>query len=275
MTKIGVIVQARMGSSRLPDKVLMGLPFGSEISILEHIVKAVSSVKEVGAICIATSIAPENDLIDERFKNTDVLVFRGDENNVLNRVTKACEKMKIDHTVNLTGDNPVVDPTVLKELIDFHINNDYDRSVTEGLPLGTNISIVKYSALKDADENTNSEYDKEHVEPYVINNNQYSNGVLSINRYKDIEGLRLTVDYPSDYALLNMIFCSFKGGNTIKLQDILELYRDNSWIQEVNNGNYQKRSYPSVNEELRDAAAILRKLEMNRVADKILDEIDK
>lgn len=227
--KIGAIIQARIGSSRLPGKVLMNLPMNSNKTVLEHILKRVP--KEIQTI-IATSINSIDDSIAEKYYNT----FRGSENDVLSRFYECATQYNFDHIIRLTGDNPIVDSTILEDVLNKHIDLEMDYSKTEGLPLGTNFEIISFNALKESFYKAKSNFEREHVTVYV-RENSISNFKTQIIEFKNFTPLRLTIDYPSDFALINLLFNAL--GDDLNLQEINEFEKKNPWISEINNKNVQ------------------------------------
>ena len=156
---IGAVIQARLGSSRLPGKVLKELPLGSGKSIIQHIINSLRKVKRIDLIVIATSKGKENNTIEELFRDSDIVVFRGDENDVLSRFALVSEKHNLTNVIRFTGDNPIIDVDILNCLIEHHVNNQFDHTSTKGLPLGTNINMFTANALMQAHNNATSEYD--------------------------------------------------------------------------------------------------------------------
>ncbi|WP_405208893.1 cytidylyltransferase domain-containing protein [Aquimarina sp. LLG6339-5] len=262
--KIGVIIQARMSSTRMPGKILQRLPFGNGKPILHHIVDIVKDVQNVSFICIATSCSKENDAIEDSFKGADVVVFRGDEQDVLSRYATISKKHNLDQVIRLTGDNPILDKNILSDLIDFHLDNNYDHSSTAMLPLGTNISMFSSKALEEAHLNASKDSEKEHVEPWILASSKFSKGKLLYSKYKEIKDVRLTIDYPSDYAFLNIIFNHFKNTEVnIGIESVYKLLEKNAWLKEINNRNYQKKVYDNSEEEIKDAILVLETLELS------------
>lgn len=267
--KIGAIIQARMSSTRLPGKILYNLPFKTGKPIIMHIIDSLKQVSELDFICIATSEDPQNDILEAFFENTDINVFRGDEDNVLSRFARVSTENKLDHVIRLTADNPILDHKILKELISYHISEKNDHSMTSLLPIGANISIMSAKTLIEANDNAYDNYDKEHVEPWIKKESKYIKGILSFEKYIKYSDVRLTVDYPSDYAMLNVIFNYFSKEKTISLDKVLKLLDESSWISEINQMNYQKKKYISLEEEREDAIKLLERHEFFNVSKEI------
>lgn len=227
--KIGVIIQARMGSSRLPGKVLLHLPINSDRTILDQILRRIPEGIDT---IIATSVNSKDDKIAKVYKN----VFRGSENDVLSRFYNCAKQFGFNHIIRLTGDNPIIDTQILKGVINKHIESEMDYSETIGLPLGTNFEIIGFSALKEAYYSAKLKYEREHVTSFV-RENKLSNFKTQVIKFNHNPNLRLTVDYPSDYAFINLLFG--KLGDEFDIEDVERFIKQNPWAAEINQDKIQ------------------------------------
>jgi spore coat polysaccharide biosynthesis protein SpsF len=262
--RIGAIIQARLGSTRLPNKVLLPLPFGGEKTILDHVLESLESSRFRIKTILATSTNTINDKLSDFAKNRNVICFRGEEENLLSRFYKAAKQENLDLIIRLTGDNPVVDITYLDKAIEYLSTNNLEYLNTNGLPLGCNFEIMSFNSLTKAFDNAKSTYDKEHVTAY-IKRTELKKDTLSFD-FKKIVNLRLTIDYPSDYALLNLLFSSI---NKPSLKDVEIFFESNEWMISVNANNYQKKEFNSLEEEIVEILPVLHKMELHRLIDKI------
>ncbi len=135
---IGLVIQARMGSTRLPNKVLMHL---AGKPILLHVLERVKNLKKEYKRIVITSTMERDDKIEEFCKERNLLCFRGKEADVLDRYYQVAKFFQLDHIVRLTGDNPLLDADNLEFLIKEHLTKDADYSsntseVNSGLPVG-------------------------------------------------------------------------------------------------------------------------------------------
>lgn len=194
----GIIIQARMGSSRLSGKVMkdfMGKP------LLGQIVFRLKRKNNNAKIVIATSTLEHDDIIEKFCKENGVECFRGSELNVLERYFKCAQKYQFDNIVRMTADNPFPDIEELDNLIDFHIVNKYDFSecLTQ-LPLGVGMEIFTYACLEDDMINAYMPHHFEHVDEYVLENKKkYKYGIMPVPREKSFPNISLTVDTLEDY----------------------------------------------------------------------------
>ena len=183
--KVVAIVQARLGSTRLPGKVLKhicGKP------LIELLLRRLSKSNEIDEIVVATSIASGDDKLQKFVETLGYKCTRGSEKNVLNRYYETAKKIKADVIVRITGDCPLIDPILVDECIvafkklnvDFFSNTD-PRTYPDGLDL----SVMSFKSLQKANNETDSEFDKEHVTPYIRNSKNFRKSSL---KYQEVLG---------------------------------------------------------------------------------------
>ena len=166
--KLIAIVQARMSSTRLPNKVLLPL---NGVPVLEHIHKRLCACKKLEEIIIATSIHHSDNILAEWCKKKNIKFFRGDLNDVLDRYYKVALKYKADSILRVTGDCPLIDPNVINELIKYYYEGDYDTySLSGEFPDGLDCQIFSFKAIEIAWKNAKLQSEREHVGPYIENN---------------------------------------------------------------------------------------------------------
>lgn len=239
--KIGVIIQARLGSTRLPNKVMLPLPVGSKKTIISEIIERVKDVSGISNVIVATSRSKVNDSLESYIDSLKVECYRGSENDVLSRFYDIIIKYKFEYIIRLTGDNPVLDILLLKEFINNFISNDLDYSCSINLPLGCNFEMMKASEIINAHENSNNLFDREHVTPY-IKRNANKTADFTFNNIKVIPNLRLTIDYASDYAFINLIYTMLKGKSK-SVKNIINLIEKNNWLLDINENKFQKKGF--------------------------------
>lgn len=200
------ILQARMSSSRLYGKVLkpiLGRPLLS--LLLERALKS----KLINKIVVATSDHPSDNKIEEFCRNTDVPCFRGSLEDVLDRYYKTALYFdKPDHIVRLTGDNPLIDPEITDKTIEYYLENKFDyvsNSAENNFPVGLDVSIFRFQALKYSWENAHLPYEREHVNPFILGHPE----IFKIGLYREkvkYPCLRWTVDNYEDFEYVKKIF---------------------------------------------------------------------
>ncbi len=195
--KLGVIIQARMGSARLPGKVLM--PIAGK-PLLDHVLGRLKGLNHAARIVVATPTSPENDCIEAHCHGT-VQCFRGSELDVLERYFCCAETFGFDQVVRLTADNPFTDIVELGRLIELHLAGSYDYTHSFGMmPLGVGAEILSFEALAVSHREGLVSHHREHVNEFVQENPQrFYTGILDIPVAKRAPELRLTVDTREDY----------------------------------------------------------------------------
>lgn len=269
---VGAIIQARMKSERLPGKIVMPLPHPSGKPLLSWIVTSAQRSAFVTTVTIATSTESENDILESFSADHHINVFRGSENNVLSRYMAVARDQKLDVIIRLTADNPIVDTGILDKVIDRHIRNKNDYTHTTGLPGGMNFEVVSAAVLLSLENEVLSPPDQEHVTLFIRNNPKFRKEEVTFFKDEQLSNLRLTVDYPSDFAALSVIFAQLQPDESPGLDFVRRIKAVSPWMFEVNEANIQKKPNLSYEVEMAEAQAILRKLEFYRAAQKLEDD---
>jgi len=256
--RVAYIIQARMRSIRLPGKILMNIPVNGNKSLLKWITDALKESKFQNEIIVATSTNPENNVLESYAKEEGLNIYRGDEENVLSRFIEIVKHNQFDVVVRLTADNPIIDLEILEESILNHYKNKVDYTKTEGLPIGMNFEIINPRILLSLEYEKLSKEDFEHVTLFT-RNNSHNKLVLKFGS-NELGKLRLTIDYPNDYATVSLLLSQLKNNEKPNLNWISNKYMTQNWIFEINQNNFQKKQYSSLTEEIKDAIAFL---EMN------------
>jgi spore coat polysaccharide biosynthesis protein SpsF len=268
MVRIGAIIQARLGSERLPNKALLPLPFGGGPTLLHHVVNRARAAKSIPTVVVATTKGSADDAIHTFCQDNQIECFRGSEEDVLERFYTTAQKYKLDVVVRLTGDNPFIMPVIIDEAVEKHLVTGMDYSHTEGLPLGTNIEVISFPALERSAREATEVADREHVTPYIRRKQDFR--IQSIQYPSRLSSLRLTVDYPSDFALANLLYVSLYQQNKLfSLVDIEELLQEHGWLANVNAQNQQRQAFASEAEEFVGAAKALKEGGYTRVLQKL------
>lgn len=264
--KVAFIIQARMQSTRLPGKILMPLPMGSNVPLLGRIVETLKISNTNHSIIVATSTNPENNLLETFCIENNINCFRGYEEDVLSRFTEIIKTNDYDVIVRLTADNPFVDAEILDFAIGEHLKSEADYSSTKGLPLGMNLEIISKSALLSLVSKELSAQDKEHVTLFLRKSGLYKLNIIEGFLKKSYESLRLTVDYPSDYLVASAIFdIHSKTGIRVGLELVDHCIKNYPWIFESNQHNLQKYDCKTLVEEIEVIKPILKQLELEKL----------
>lgn len=197
---IGIIIQARMGSSRLYGKVLM--PIAGK-PLLQYIVDRLKTLKYEVKIIVATTVFSRDDKIEQLCAIQNITCYRGSEDNVLERYYLCAKEYNLEHIIRLTADNPFSDIEELDNLIKLHSSEyvDYSSSINE-LPKGLGAEIFSFSCLEKSYKNAVSSYEKEHINEYVFNNgDKFNVRNLSVIQEKQRPELSLTIDTENEYKI--------------------------------------------------------------------------
>jgi spore coat polysaccharide biosynthesis protein SpsF len=245
-SRVLALIQARLGSSRLPGKSRLPLPLsspGDEQTILGHVVSRARRAASVSEILVATTAQPLDEPLAALAHRLGVGVFRGDEQDVLSRFTGALAQAgSFETIVRLTADNPAIDPAFLDAAVTHHLTTGADYTHTTGLPLGTNLEIISAAALLRAHDEARQPDEREHVTPYLRRHPElFRLETLALAVPPAVAALRLTVDYPSDYAFVSLLFSelgdSFSLTDPTGLPALLVRY---PWLAAINGDNVQR-----------------------------------
>jgi len=207
--RVIIITQARVGSSRLPSKILK--PLNDETILSLHI-KRLKKVNLCDKIIVATTFEKGVDQILKIVKESKVFYHQGSTNNVLERFYNAAKKHTPDYIVRVTSDCPLIDAGLIDQVIAFTIDNELDygsNTLKENYPDGQDIEVFTFKALKKAYQSAQLEIEKEHVTPYIINNSTFKGKSIFIAddfpSKIDYSAVRMTLDEPLDYIALNSL----------------------------------------------------------------------
>lgn len=231
------IIQARMGSSRLPGKVMLDI---CEKPVLWHVVKRVKHSKYIDEVVVATSIEEDNNKIREFCSKNNILNYSGSENDVLDRFYQAAKYMDIkenDIIIRITADCPLIDPNIIDTVIEAHKNEnaDYTSNVIKPtFPDGLDCEVVKFSTLAKAWKNAKLKSEREHVTSYIRNNPELFK-ISSVENNIDLSPLRWTLDEKEDFELISQIYeLLYREDSLFFTSEILEVIRENPRLSLIN-----------------------------------------
>ena len=206
MENIIIITQARIGSTRLPYKVLKEIEGKSLLQIhLERLKKS----KYGNNIIVATTFEDGVEKIIKIAKSVGVNYYQGDTNDVLDRFYHAAKNKKPDFIVRVTSDCPLIDPSLVDKVVQLAVNEklDYTSNILiEAYPDGQDVEVIKWSALEKSWIETTLKHDREHVTPYIRKNSSFfgkdlfkSKNLDSLQNYNEV---RMTVDESEDFEAI-------------------------------------------------------------------------
>ena len=240
---IGCIIQARMGSSRLPKKVMKKID--NDYTVLDYVIQQIKSSENIEKIIVATTILEQDNVIYDYLCSQKYEVFRGSSEDVLDRFYQCAKKFSIDTVIRITADNPLIDPKIIDIAITEYKNGKYDlvtNTLKRTFPFGTEVEVFSFKILEKSWQNAKKPSEREHVTPFIWNKQNGFN-IKNFEYKKNISHLRYTVDRIEDLELVKEIIKNIKK-RPILLENILKLYENKSKIFEINKNiehdGYQK-----------------------------------
>ena len=230
--KIVAIVQARMGSSRLPGKVLKRI---NGIPVIELLLLRLSKSKLVDQIVVATSDADADIRLADHVKNLGFSCSQGSEKDVLERFYEAAKQHDADVIVRITGDCPFVDPNLVDQVIEGYLSSDVDyfsNVMPPTYPDGLDVEVFSFSVLERSHLESQESHEREHVTPYARVSGFFQTGNMISS--EDFSHIRLTLDERDDFTLIDKIFNYFSPDIHFTWSEILNLRARMPDIFEIN-----------------------------------------
>ena len=229
------VIQARMGASRLPGKVMMEL---AGKTVLWHVFQRVRRSRYIDETVGATTFQREDLEIIKYCSSEGIRVFAGSGDDVLDRYYQVAKLFKPDNVIRITADCPLHDPSVIDQVVGKHIKdgNDYtSNTIEETFPDGLDCEIMKFSVLKDVWKKAVMASEREHVTQYIIKNSSYKKGSVTSQVYRGNE--RWTLDTEWDYAFIEKIFGRLYPVNPwFGAGDVYQLLDAEPGLRDINSG---------------------------------------
>jgi len=237
--KTVIVVQARMASSRLPGKVMLQV-LGK--SILALMIERLQMIKHQATIVIATSVNPEDDIIEQEAQLLNIACFRGSQNNLLERHYRAALLHDAGVVLKIPSDCPLIDPDIIDHVLAYSFKHETGFDYVSNLhpatyPDGNDVEIMTMTCLKRAWENAGKALELEHTTPYIWENpQQFSIGNVSWETGLDYSmSHRFTIDYHEDYLFIKRVFEELYPSNkNFSCNDILDLLNRKPEIYQIN-----------------------------------------
>jgi spore coat polysaccharide biosynthesis protein SpsF len=233
MKKAGIISQVRMASTRLPGKVMLSI---GEKPLLWYFNERLQ--KSGVPLYLATSTNPNNDIIEAFGKENGVIVFRGDEDNVLKRYYDCAKEHGLDVIVRITSDCPLSDGAMIKEALSVYLafNDDhvhFSNCVELSYPHGLNFEIFSFKLLEDAYLHATDPFHLEHVTPYIIQNKPGNVVLKHFTRKEDASMYRVTVDTYDDFLLIQKLIEEHSADKK-STEEIIGIFKKHPELVEIN-----------------------------------------
>ncbi len=240
--KVIAIVQARMGSTRLPGKALADI---DGRPMLGQIVKRLQRSRSINSVLVATSTAKADDAIAE-FCGNSTAVFRGDENDVLDRFFQAAKHYDADTIVRITGDCPLIDPQVVDKIVAAYLADGCDYASNTLLctyPDGLDTEVFSFAALEIAWSEARRATDREHVTPFIRTSQRFRLRNVESELGASVRHLRWTVDEPQDLEFVRAVYARFNPNEMFGWREVLSLLDGDPALAQLNSSLVRNEGY--------------------------------
>ena len=229
------IIQARTGSTRLPNKIFSKL---NGYDLLYHVVNRLKPSKEINNIVIATTSSSKDNSVEKWCLENSISFYRGSEKNVLKRYYNAAKEFNADIIIRVTADDPFKDFRIIDKAIKILKENDYDfvcNNSPVSFPEGLDVEVLTMDSLSESFLNSKSSFEQEHVTQY-IHRNKINFKIFNIKNNKDYSHYRWTIDTKEDYSFVREIYKHLFDENSIfTTEDIYEFLEKNPHLLKINN----------------------------------------
>ena len=233
------IIQARMGSTRLPGKVLMDL---AGETVLSRVIGRVRRARLIDEILVATTDHVADDAIVDECRLRSVAFFRGSEDDVLDRYFRAAKSSNADVVVRITSDCSLIDPEITDITIRAFLDQrpDYaSNALIRTFPRGLDTEVMTIDALERAWRGADQPYQRAHVTPYIYEHPEKFK-ILSVKGDTDHSGHRWTLDTPDDLEFIRAIYRRMRGKENFGWREVLSLLEHEPELMELNRSVVQK-----------------------------------
>jgi glutamate-1-semialdehyde 2,1-aminomutase len=230
--KVVAIVQARMGSTRLPDKVMKRI---GGVPMIELLLARLAKSRKIDQIVLATSTDDRNTSLVEHVQSLGYTCVRGSETDVLQRYLVAARQVQADVIVRITGDCPLIDPDLVDKVIEDYQSKNIDylsNTSPPTYPDGLDTEVFSLQALERAGQESQDPFDHEHVTPYLRKLGLFK--TAGFTHDEDLSGLRWTVDEPADFEVVSEVFAHFAPNIHFSWTQVLALQRSQPEIFAAN-----------------------------------------
>jgi len=237
--RLVAIVQARMGSTRLPGKVLAAI---EGKPMLERVVERARRVARFEEVVVATTVLPQDEPIVGLCRRIGVPVFRGSENDVLDRYCRASQTFAADAVVRITSDCPLIDPGESSRVVDAFLEQAPDFAANDlvlSYPDGLATEVMTAAALETAWREAKQPYERQHVAPYIYQHPDRFR-LVNVAAPADYSHLRWTVDTQQDLNFVRAIYAHLGGGGMFDWRQVVDLLASEPALLALNSGIRRK-----------------------------------
>lgn len=252
---ITAIIQARTGSTRLPNKILIDI---AGKPLLEHVIERVRLSRLIDKMIIATTTKERDQVILEMAQSWGIESYAGSEEDVLDRFYQAAKIYGAETIVRITPDDPFKDPEVIDTVISYYLKHkdeiDYvSNTIKPTYPEGLDVEVFSFEALEKAWKEAKNPSEREHVTPYIWNHPEIFR-LANMENDEDLSHLRWTLDTEADLKFTREIYARLYHGQVFLMKDILALLRAEPELSRINEGMARSAGYLKSLEQERNPA---------------------
>lgn len=241
--EVSAIIQARVSSTRLPNKIfalISGKP------LIWHVVDRLRRSKSISRVAVATTTNPADDVLEKWCRENNIEVFRGSEEDVLSRYFHAAKGMGAEVIIRVTADDPFKDPTIIDKVVEMFLKNKLDFAYNNKpptFPEGLDVEVFSMAALEKAQAESKDPYEREHVTQYFYRHPEKFRQMNLANK-EDISSMRWTIDTKEDLGMARAVYKGlYKEGKIFLTADILRLIKEHPEIASMNSGVKRSAMY--------------------------------
>lgn len=258
---IVAVIQARVGSTRLPAKVLLDL---EGKTVLEHVIERVKKSRFAEEVVVATTILKEDLKIVNLCSSAGIRVFCGSADDVLDRYFQVARLLQAQNVIRITADCPLLDPNVIDKVVRLHLSKKADytsNTLKETFPDGQDVEVFTYLALQKAWQRARLSSEREHVTAYIKNHPNLFR-LVKLDCSEDFSQKRWTLDEKQDYEFIKLIYANlYRKNRVFGMSEVIEFLK-------------RHPEYEAINCKIRRNEGYIRSLKKNKILDsKYLEQV--
>jgi spore coat polysaccharide biosynthesis protein SpsF (cytidylyltransferase family) len=239
---VAVMIQARVGSKRFPKKVLAKI---ENKPMIWHVINRIKSIKSIRQVILLTTKRDEDEILLRIANSSGVIGFAGNTYDVLKRYYRCAKKYNVDTIVRITGDCPLIDPDLVKKMLNYYSKNNFDylsNTLIPTFPDGLDVEIFSFKTLEIMNKNAKLPSEREHVTAY-IRNHRSKFRIFNLKNVKDLSDFRWTVDEPRDLQFVRKIYSEMRPKLLFSTKDVLRVISKNPEIVQINKEIVRNEGY--------------------------------
>jgi spore coat polysaccharide biosynthesis protein SpsF (cytidylyltransferase family) len=241
-SKVTIMIQARIESKRFPQKVISSI---AGKPMIWHIINRLKHVKSSNQIILLTTKKTSDKILVKLAEKNNILFFTGPINDVLKRYYLCANQFSADPIVRITGDCPLVDFSLIDQIIKFYQSHDYDyvsNTIKPTYPDGLDVEVFSFKTLEKMYKLATKKSDREHVTSFIIQNKSKFK-IFNFKNKKDLSKFRLTVDEKNDLKLIRKIYSYMKPNTIFSSKAVYSFLKKNPDLLEINRNIIRNDGY--------------------------------